>query len=43
MYYAFDTSTSLDKVAREILGGETVSLQFDDACKADLAAGHAAP
>ncbi len=43
MYWAFDTSTSLDKVAREILGGEAVSLQFDDACKADLAAGRAAP
>jgi hypothetical protein len=43
MYWAFDTSTSLDKVARQILGGETVNLQFDDACKADLAAGRAAP
>ncbi len=43
MYWAFDTSTSLDKVAREILGGEALSLQFDEACKADLAAGRAAP
>ncbi len=43
MFWAFDTSTSLDKVAREILGGQSVSLQFDDACKADLAAGRAAP
>ncbi len=43
MYWAFDTSSSLDKVARQLLGGEAVNLQFDDACKADLAAGRAAP
>lgn len=43
MYWAFDTSSSLDKVARQLLGGEAVNLQFDDACKADLAAGRTAP
>jgi hypothetical protein len=43
MFWAFDTTASLDKVARELLGGGAVNLQFDDACKADLAAGRAAP
>jgi hypothetical protein len=43
MYWAFDTSASLDKVARQLLGGESVNLQFDDACKADLAAGRGNP
>jgi hypothetical protein len=43
MYWAFDTSSSLDKVARQFLGGEAVNLQFDDACKADLAVGRGAP
>ncbi|MDY7225094.1 hypothetical protein [Hyalangium rubrum] len=43
MFWAFDTSSSLDKVARELLGGEAVSLQFDEACKADLASGRRAP
>jgi hypothetical protein len=43
MFWAFDTSSSLDKVARQLLGGEAVNLQFDDACKADLAAGRGVP